>query len=177
MAKFLDGLISHYVFDDGKLVVAHAGLKESMQGRGSAAVRDFALYGETTGETDDFGLPVRYNWSADYRGKSGGLPTHSCPRASVAEQYRQYRHRLCLGGSLTALRYPEREIISVRAHATYYESRRPFLPADAESLRSAQHTLDDVLDLEDVIGKRIVDTRLVPRIRFARKMQSRRWRS
>lgn len=38
MAKFLDGLISHYVLDDGKLVVAHAGLKESMQGRGSAAV-------------------------------------------------------------------------------------------------------------------------------------------
>ena len=51
--KFLDGLVSHYVFDDGKLVVAHAGLKESMQGRGSAKVRDFALYGETTGETDE----------------------------------------------------------------------------------------------------------------------------
>jgi protein phosphatase len=58
------------VFDDGKLVVAHAGLKESMQGRGSAAVREFALYGETTGETDEFGLPVRYNWAADYRGKA-----------------------------------------------------------------------------------------------------------
>ena len=51
MAKFLDGLVSHYVFDDGKLVVAHAGLKESMQGRGSGAVREFALFGETTGET------------------------------------------------------------------------------------------------------------------------------
>lgn len=69
-AKFLDGLVSHYVFDDGKLVVAHAGIKESMQGRGSAKVRDFALYGETTGETDEFGLPVRYNWAADYRGKA-----------------------------------------------------------------------------------------------------------
>jgi protein phosphatase len=33
-------------------------------------VREFALYGETTGETDEFGLPVRYNWSADYRGKA-----------------------------------------------------------------------------------------------------------
>jgi protein phosphatase len=70
MAKFLDGLISHYVFDDGKLVVAHAGLKESMQGRGSGGVREFALFGETTGETDEFGLPVRYNWAADYRGKA-----------------------------------------------------------------------------------------------------------
>jgi len=79
VAKFLDGLVSHYVFDDGKLVVAHAGMKESMQGRGSGKVRDFALYGETTGETDEFGLPVRYNWSSDYRGKAlvvyGHTPT------------------------------------------------------------------------------------------------------
>jgi len=69
-AEFIDKLVSHYVFDDGKLVVAHAGMKEEMQGRGSGKVRDFALYGETTGETDDFGLPVRYNWAADYRGRA-----------------------------------------------------------------------------------------------------------
>jgi protein phosphatase len=60
-AEFIDGLISHYVLDGGKLVVAHAGMKAEMQGRGSGKVREFALYGETTGETDEFGLPVRYN--------------------------------------------------------------------------------------------------------------------
>ncbi len=68
--EFLDKLVSHYVFDDGKLVVAHAGLKEEMHGRGSGAVRAVRMYGETTGETDEFGLPVRYNWAADYRGKA-----------------------------------------------------------------------------------------------------------
>src|SRR5690349_7323418 len=52
----------------GSLWFAHAGMKEEMQGRGSGKVRDFALYGETTGETDDYGLPVRYNWAAEYRG-------------------------------------------------------------------------------------------------------------
>ena len=62
---FIDGLISQYVFDEGKLVVAHAGLKEEMHGRGSGRVREFALYGETTGETDEFGLPVRHNWAAE----------------------------------------------------------------------------------------------------------------
>jgi protein phosphatase len=165
MAKFLDGLISHYVFDDGKLVVVHAGLKESMQGRGSAAVRDFALYGETTGETDDFGLPVRYNWSADYRGKALVAYGHTpVPEPLWLNNTVNLDTGCVFGGSLSALRYPEREIVSVRARATYYESRRPFLPADAESPRSVQHTLDDVLDLEDVIGKRIVDTRLEPRI-------------
>lgn len=68
LADFLDGLVSHYVLDNGKLVVAHAGMKEEFQGRGSGKVREFALYGETTGETDEFGLPVRYNWAAEYRG-------------------------------------------------------------------------------------------------------------
>jgi protein phosphatase len=52
--EFLDRLVSHYVLGDGKLVVAHAGMKEQMQGRGSGQVRDFALYGETTEETDEF---------------------------------------------------------------------------------------------------------------------------
>jgi protein phosphatase len=75
VAEFLDALISHYVLDDGKLVVAHAGMKEEMQGRGSGAIRSFALFGETTGETDEFGLPVRYNWAADYRGKASVVRT------------------------------------------------------------------------------------------------------
>ena len=65
---FLDGLVSHAVLDDGKLVAAHAGLPEQMHGRASSAVRAFALYGETTGETDEFGLPVRYPWATNYRG-------------------------------------------------------------------------------------------------------------
>ena len=113
MAKFLDGLTSHYVFDDGKLVVAHAGLKESMQGRGSAAVREFALYGETTGETDEFGLPVRYNWAADYRGKGLVAYGHTpVPEPLWLNNTVNLDTGCAFGGSLTALRYPEREIVS-----------------------------------------------------------------
>ena len=66
--EFLHGLVSHAVLDGGRLVVAHAGMPERYQGRGSRRVREFALYGETTGETDEFGLPVRGAWAADYRG-------------------------------------------------------------------------------------------------------------
>jgi polynucleotide kinase-phosphatase len=75
--KFLDGLVSHYVLDSGKLVVAHAGMREDLQGRASKRVRDFALYGETTGETDEFGLPVRYNWAAEYRGRAAVVYGHT----------------------------------------------------------------------------------------------------
>ena len=165
VAEFLDGLVSHYVLDDGNLVVAHAGMKESMQGRGSGKVRDFALYGETTGETDEFGLPVRYNWSSDYRGKAlvvyGHTPT---PDPLWLNSTVNIDTGCVFGGRLTALRYPEREAISVPAKATYYESRKPFLPNEEMAPRAAQHAADDVLDIDDVIGKRIVDTRVVPRI-------------
>lgn len=75
--EFCYGLVSHYVLDGGNLVVAHAGLKESLQGRSSGRVRDFALYGESTGETDEFGLPVRYPWAKEYRGRATVLYGHT----------------------------------------------------------------------------------------------------
>ncbi|MGN0469356.1 MAG: metallophosphoesterase [Acutalibacteraceae bacterium] len=62
VAAFLDGLVSHYVLDDGKLVISHAGIKKEYIGRSYMKVRDFCLYGETTGETDEYGLPVRLDW-------------------------------------------------------------------------------------------------------------------
>jgi protein phosphatase len=161
VADFLDGLISHYVLDEGKLVVAHAGMKEEMQGRGSGAIRSFALFGETTGETDEFGLPVRYNWAADYRGKASVVYGHT----PIAEP--QWLNRTvnidtgCVfGGKLTALRYPEKEFVSVSAHKTYYEPAKPLVSAQPTTALSQQHEQDDVLDIDDVIGKRIVETRL-----------------
>src|ERR1700735_3750792 len=162
VAEFIDGLISHYVLDDGKLVVAHAGMKEEMQGRGSGAIRSFALFGETTGETDEFGLPVRYNWAADYRGKAMVVYGHT----PIAEP--QWLNRTvnidtgCVfGGKLTALRYPEKEFVSVPALHTYYESVKPFLAVETSApALTAQQQLDDLLDIEDVIGKRIINTRL-----------------
>ena len=165
VAKFLDGLVSHYVFDDGKLVVAHAGLKESMHGRGSGAVREFALFGETTGETDEFGLPVRYDWAADYRGKALVAYGHTpVPEPLFLNNTVNLDTGCVFGGKLTALRYPEREIVSVQSHPTYYEPARQFLPEAPGVQRLMQHSQDDVLDLEDVVGKRLVDTRLKPKI-------------
>jgi protein phosphatase len=159
---FLDDLVSHYVLDGGNLVVAHAGMKEEMQGRGSGKVREFALFGETTGETDEFGLPVRYNWAADYRGKALVVYGHT----PVAEP--EWLNRTinidtgCVfGGKLTALRYPERELIAVPAQRTYYEPTKPFLiEAPPASPLSAQQQLDDLLDIDDVVGKRLISTRL-----------------
>ncbi len=162
IADFLDGLVSHYVFDDGKLVVAHAGLKESMQGRGSRAVREFTLYGETTGETDDFGLPVRYNWAAEYHGAATVVYGHTpVPRPEWLNNTVNIDTGCVYGGRLTALRYPEREFVSVPARRVYAEPARPFqAPPNDTAALTAQQQHDDVLDIDDVRGKRIVETRL-----------------
>jgi protein phosphatase len=158
-ADFLNDLVSHYVFDGGKLVVAHAGLREEMHGRGSGKVREFAMYGETTGEADDFGLPVRYNWAADYRGRAMVVYGHTpVPEAEWLNNTICVDTGCVFGGKLTALRYPERELVSVPAVTEYYKSIKP-LQSNAPQTANAQHLLDDVLDLEDVTGKRIIDTK------------------
>jgi protein phosphatase len=162
VADFIDSLVSHYVFDDGQLVVAHAGLKETLQGRGSGAVREFALFGETTGETDEYGLPVRYPWAQDYRGRAAVVYGHTpVPEATWLNNTICIDTGCVFGGKLTALRWPERELISVPAAHTYYEPAKPFLPQDAAAPALTDQQLhDDLLDLEDVLGKRIVQTSL-----------------
>jgi protein phosphatase len=158
--EFLYSLISHYVFDDGKLVVAHAGLKEEMQGRGSGAVRAFCLYGETTGEIDEFGLPVRYNWASEYRGKAKVVYGHTpVPEAEWFNKTIDIDTGCVFGGKLTALRYPEEELVSVPAKKVYCEPVKPFQEKTNGQL-THQQEYDDLLNIDDVIGKRIVQTRL-----------------
>jgi protein phosphatase len=161
--KFIDGLVSHLVLDDGKLVVAHAGMKAEFQGRGSRVVREFALYGETTGETDEFGLPVRHNWAAEYRGQAMVVYGHTpVLEPEWVNRTLDVDTGCVFGGKLTALRYPEKELVSVQAKREYAAPKRPFNPRD--TALSQQHELDDVLDLEDVTGKRVIETRLHGRV-------------
>jgi protein phosphatase len=162
VSDFLDELVSHYVLDDGKLVVAHAGMKEEMQGRGSGKVRDFALYGETTGETDEFGLPVRYNWAAEYRGRAVVVYGHTpVPQPDWLNRTINIDTGCVFGGNLTALRYPEKELVSVAAREMYAQPVKPLAAvADSGPSLTSQQVHDDLLDIDDVIGKRIVTTRL-----------------
>ncbi|MDX2305894.1 MAG: polynucleotide kinase-phosphatase [Microscillaceae bacterium] len=155
---FLDSLISHYVLDEGRLVVAHAGLREEMQGRGSANVRDFCLYGETTGEIDEFGLPVRYNWAAEYKGTAMVVYGHTpIPEPEWLNNTLNIDTGCVFGGKLTALRYPEKELLAVGALNVYCEPIRPL--SEPPKPLNAQQEIDDLLDIQDVIGKRLIYTR------------------
>lgn len=127
--EFFERLASHYVLDGGNLVIAHAGLKERLHGSASAKARKFALTGQTTGKKDEYGLPVRYNWAADYRGRALVVFGHTpVPKPKWLNNTVNIDTGCVYGGHLTALRYPEREIVSVPARAVYSESRKRFLP-------------------------------------------------
>ena len=102
--RFIDGLISHYVLDGGRLVVAHAGLIERYHGRASGRVREFCLYGQTTGETDEYGLPVRYPWATEYRGRAVVVYGHTpVPAAEWLNNTLCVDTGCVFGGRLTAL--------------------------------------------------------------------------
>ncbi|GAA2768338.1 polynucleotide kinase-phosphatase [Streptomyces paradoxus] len=152
--EFLDGLVSHYVLDGGRLVVCHAGLPEKYHGRTSGRVRSHALYGDTTGETDEFGLPVRYPWAEDYRGRAAVVYGHTpVPEATWLNNTICLDTGAVFGGKLTALRWPERELADVPAEQVWYEPAKP-LRSEAPGGQDGRP-----LDLADVRGRRVVETR------------------
>lgn len=125
--NFISGLISYYIFDNGRLIVSHAGIKEKYQGRSSGRVREFCLYGETTGETDEYGLPVRTPWANEYKGKAFVVYGHI---PAIEPEYQN--NTVCIdtgcvfGGKLSSYRYPEKEIVYVKARSEYYAPLKPF---------------------------------------------------
>ncbi|MET7782746.1 polynucleotide kinase-phosphatase [Streptomyces mirabilis] len=157
--EFVDGLVSHYVLDGGRLVVCHAGLPEKYHGRTSGRVRSHALYGDTTGETDEFGLPVRYPWAEDYRGRAAVVYGHTpVPTATWLNNTICLDTGAVFGGKLTALRWPERELVDVPAERVWYEPAKP-LASEAPGGHEGRP-----LDLADVHGRRAVETRYAGRV-------------
>lgn len=124
---FFAGLPTYVWLEGGRLAVAHAGIKDEMLGENTGDVRRFCLYGETSGETDEFGLPIRYHWAAEYRGKTAIVYGHTpVPAADWVNNTICIDTGCCFGGALSALRWPEREIVSIAAERIYTVPVRPF---------------------------------------------------
>jgi protein phosphatase len=126
--EFFDSLPTHRILDDGKLVVAHAGIKESLQGKDTDRVTAFTLYGDTNGESDEYGLPIRNDWGAKYEGAALVVHGHT-----PLLEPRRVNRTICIdtgcvfGGKLTAYRYPDDEFVSITAHKPYSEHVKPLV--------------------------------------------------
>jgi protein phosphatase len=142
---FIASLAAHVVLDEGALVVAHAGLPEHLHGKDTPRARDFALYGATAKGQDEWGLPLRLDWTATYRGSAAVVYGHTPVVEPVWRNNTIDIDTGCVFGSrLSALRWPEREIVSVPARKAYREKGGPFRvggpggpPADDVPIRAA----------------------------------------
>lgn len=123
LKDFLEVLPTYLILDEGRLVVAHGGMKESLQGLNNSEARHFALYGDNTGEHDENGYPIRRDWGAEYTGKAMVVYGHV-----VVQEARWVNGTIDLdtgcvfGGKLTALRYPEKDLVSIPAAKVYWAS-------------------------------------------------------
>jgi diadenosine tetraphosphatase ApaH/serine/threonine PP2A family protein phosphatase len=123
---FFNYLPTHIIFDNGNLLVAHAGLRAELHGKTGGYVWQACLYGENTGKNDEDGLPQRLNWTLDYESDTLVVYGHTpILEATWSNNTINIDTGCTFGGKLTALRYPERELISIAAFAKYAEPRRP----------------------------------------------------
>lgn len=108
-----------------ELIVAHAGLKSEMIGKPlSRSIATFVLYGDITGSFDQNGRPIRRDWAKSYRGEKwivyGHTPTE---KPYMINQTVNVDTGCVFGGSLTAFRFPERELVAVPSHQPYQPDR------------------------------------------------------
>ncbi|MBY0405055.1 MAG: hypothetical protein K2X66_14235 [Cyanobacteria bacterium] len=124
--QWVEGMDHYYILDEGKLLIAHAGLKESFHGSETKGAHSFCLYGDTTGKLDDYGFPERRNWALQYSGSTKVIYGHT-----PLLEAEWLNNTLCLdtagvfGGKFSALRYPENEIVQVYPPTTYCERLKP----------------------------------------------------
>lgn len=112
------------VLDDGKLIIAHAGIREDYIGKNSEKVKTFVLYGDITGEKHADGSPVRRDWAKDYQGKSIIVYGHTpVKEIRIVNNTYNIDTGVVFGNKLTALKYPEMDIISIKSTLPLIEEK------------------------------------------------------
>ncbi|NTF17847.1 polynucleotide kinase-phosphatase [Agrobacterium rubi] len=157
IADFIDSLQGHIVLDRGRLAVAHAGLREDMILGASKDVRQFAVFGPMGSPGRD-GKPVRVDWADEYRGSTSIVYGHTVVDEPVWHNRTiNIDTGAVFGGSLSALRWPEKEIVSVAASAAH---------ATLDNPPFSRKKVDDpsLIGFSDVSGKKHVETSLMGRV-------------
>ncbi len=127
--EFFGTLPGHLLLDDGRLVIAHTGLAEEMHGVTTPECRHLAAYGVHDDSVDPRDIAARHPWIAGYTGAAAVVYGHTpVLEATWRGQTIGVDTGCVFGWRLTALRWPERTLVSVPAEEVYARRRRPFLP-------------------------------------------------
>ena len=114
----------YLVLDQQRLVIAHAGISEELIGKSNEKVKKFVLYGDITGKKHPDGSPVRRDWAKNYRGKYCIVYGHTpVKEPRIIHNTYNIDTGAVFGGKLTALRYPEMELVSVDSTMPYIEGK------------------------------------------------------
>lgn len=110
--------------DHQKLIIAHAGIKKEYIGRRDSKVKTMVLYGDITGEKHPDGSPVRRDWAKEYHGDTCIVYGHTpVKEPRIINNTYNIDTGAVFGGTLTALRYPEMEVVSVLSTMPYIEEK------------------------------------------------------
>ncbi len=119
---FVASLPNHLILDQGRLIAVHGAIKPAYIGRDSGRIQAYALYGDTNGEKDAEGLPIRLDWSIHHDGSCAVVYGHTPVSEPVWKNETLCIDTGCVyGGALTALRWPERELVVEKATQVHYQ--------------------------------------------------------
>jgi diadenosine tetraphosphatase ApaH/serine/threonine PP2A family protein phosphatase len=105
--------------DGGRLVAVHGGLEESMIGSFDSEIWQFCLMGKVA--VDGPNMVRRLEWAPSYQGGALVAFGHTpCPRPVFVNNTINLDQGCVFGGALSALRYPERDTISLPAQEPYF---------------------------------------------------------
>lgn len=114
----------YQVLDEGRLILAHAGIKEEWIGEQNDRVKTFVLYGDITGKKNEDGTPVRKDWALDYKGDAWIVYGHTpVKEARIVNKTANIDTGAVFGGKLSALKYPEIEVVSVPSDMPLVEGK------------------------------------------------------
>lgn len=126
LKSFLSSQTCHFVLDGGNLVCSHAGLPEELHGQSSPLVNNFCLFGSPMGESDSDAAAANEKWVKSYRAKTLMVYGHFPKLNAVFKNNTIDLDTSCVfGGSLASLRYPEMEIVKVKAREAYTVTSKP----------------------------------------------------
>src|SRR5262249_5839391 len=127
LITFFERTPGYLILDGGHLIVTHGALRDDMIGCWDDAIASYCLYGEVDG-IGPRGRPLRHDWGAA-RVQRFDLDERSPSIIyghNVVHTPRWVNRTLDLdtgcvyGGMLTALRWPERELVQVAAQRVYF---------------------------------------------------------